>query len=107
MVNALVEMSTATINPLVHIWNNIIAYLPGLMGAIIVSIVGYFIGLIVGNLVKHALVKARLDKWISEKGYSHSLLNIKLSKLIGQLIKWGIFISFLVQSIASITSISK
>jgi hypothetical protein len=95
MTNALVEMGNATINPFVHIWNNLIQYLPGLIGAIIVSLIGYLIAYIIGNIVKHALDKAKLDSWVCKRGYSRSLLNIKLSVLIGQLVKWGVFIAFL------------
>jgi hypothetical protein len=94
MSNVLGEIGTATINPFIYIWNSIVKYFPGLIGAIVVSLIGYLIGYIIGNIIKHALNKAKLDHWI-HKGYSKSLLNIQLSVLIGQLVKWGIFIAFL------------
>jgi hypothetical protein len=95
-MSALTEVGTATVNPLAHIWNNIVSYLPGFIEAIIVILVGYLISLIIGNLIKHILVKLKLDLWVKNKNLSKALLNIKLSNLTGQLVKWGIFISFLV-----------
>lgn len=95
MVNELVEMGSATINPIAHIWQNLVYYLPGLIGALIVGIIGYLIGLLFGNITEKLLIKWGLDKWVDKNDYSHVLLNIKLSKLSGQLVKWGIFIAFL------------
>ncbi|MDD3178167.1 MAG: hypothetical protein PHR26_01480 [Candidatus ainarchaeum sp.] len=95
MVNTLVEVSNATITPLQHIWHNIIYYLPGFIGAIIVAIIGFLIGLLIGYLIEKALIKWKLDSWVTKNDFSHVLLHIKLSKLIGNLFKWGVFIAFL------------
>jgi len=102
MVNTLVEVGNATINPLAHIWHNLVIYLPGLIGAIIVVIIGYLIGLLFGHIIKNLLIKWKVDNWVKKNDFSHVLLNIKLSNLIGQLVKWGIFIAFLAPAAALI-----
>jgi len=95
MANTLVEVGNATINPLTQIWHNLVVYLPGIIGAIIVALIGYLIGLLFGHLVEQLLKKWKLDAWVKNNDFSKILLNIKLSNLIGHLIKWGIFIAFL------------
>ncbi|MCK9292630.1 MAG: hypothetical protein WCY27_00410 [archaeon] len=102
MSNTLVEVGNATINPLTHIWHNLVIYLPGLIGAIIVVVIGFLIGLLFGHIIKNLLVRWKLDNWVKKNDFSHILLNIKLSNLIGQLIKWGIFIAFLAPAAALI-----
>lgn len=102
MSNTLVEVGNATINPLTHIWHNLVIYLPGLIGAIIVVVIGFLISLLFGHIIKNLLVRWKLDNWVKKNDFSHILLNIKLSNLIGQLIKWGIFIAFLAPAAALI-----
>jgi hypothetical protein len=96
MSDILTELGSATVNPFVNIWNSILNHLPGIIGAIFVACLGYIIAYFIGSLIKHSLQKAGLDKWILKKNLSKTVLNIKLSVLVGQLIKWGVFISFLV-----------
>ncbi len=96
MSNLLTEVGSATINPFVQLWHSILNYIPGIIAAIFVAILGYVVAYFIGNIVKHALQKARLDKWIKNKNLTKTVLNIRLSVLAGQLVKWGIFISFLV-----------
>ncbi len=95
MASTLVEVGNAIISPLSHIWNNLVIYLPGLIGAVVVGIIGYLIGLLFGNIVERALIRWKLDIWVRKNDFSHVLLSVKLSKIIGQLVKWGIFIAFL------------
>lgn len=95
MVNTLVEVGNATLTPLQHIWHNIVYYLPGFIGAVIVAVIGFLIGLLVGHLVEKLLARWKLDSWVKKNDFSHVLLHIKLSKLTGNLVKWGIFIAFL------------
>jgi hypothetical protein len=95
MTNALVEVGNAIINPINHIWNNLVAYLPGLIGAIIVALIGYLLGILFGRILEKLLIKWKLDEWVKKNDFSHILLDIKLSQISGQLLKWGIFVAFL------------
>jgi small-conductance mechanosensitive channel len=95
MVNTLLEVGQATLNPIEHIWQAIIQNIPGIIGAIVVIIIGYFIGLLVGHLVHKLLLKWKVDKLIQKNNFSNVLLHIKISKIIKYLIIWGIFVVFL------------
>jgi hypothetical protein len=96
MDQLITEVGTATINPFVKFFEALLEIIPGLIGALIVVAIGYLFAYFVGCLVKHALQKAGLEKWIVKKELTKTILNIKLSVLVGQLVKWGIFIWFLV-----------
>ncbi len=95
MVSTLVEVGQATLNPLEAIWYSILNNLPGIIGAVVVIIIGYLIGLLVGHLIYKLLLKWKLDEWVINNDFSNILLHIKLSKIIKELIVWGIFIVFL------------
>lgn len=96
MEDLFTEVGTATINPFVNFFQALLENIPGLIGALIVIGIGYLFAYFIGCLVKHALQKAGLDKWILKKELTKTILNIRLSVLAGQLVKWGIFIWFLV-----------
>jgi hypothetical protein len=95
MVSTLVEVGQATLNPLEAIWQSIVQNIPGIIGALVVIIIGYLIGLLVAHIVYKVITKWKIDNWVKKNDFSNVLLHIKLSKIIKQLILWGIFIVFL------------
>jgi hypothetical protein len=92
----MVSIFTQTaLDPILNLWNTFITYLPGLVGAILVLILGYFIGVLVGHGVRKAIEKTKLEEWIEKTGRIDALGGIKPPRLVGTLVKWWIFIAFL------------
>ncbi|MBI4447623.1 hypothetical protein HY643_01455 [Candidatus Woesearchaeota archaeon] len=87
--------ATEFINPLAALWNSFASILPGLIAAIIIIAVGYFIAIIIGHAIRILLDKAGLDKKIVQAQLSKAIGHIALSSIIGELIKWYIFVIFL------------
>ena len=61
------EAGQVILNPLVNLWNSFVEVIPGLAGAILVLIIGYLVGGIVGFVIKKVLNKAKIDKLLLEK----------------------------------------
>lgn len=98
------DWSTATTGALQDGWTRIVNYLPNLLGAIVIII----IGVLVANLVKWIVVRvvetSGLQRWFEELQFSQTLkdakLNTNLSTLIGEFLKWVIIILFLIPSVS-------
>jgi len=95
-VDAVSTTGSLILNPLVEVWNGFVTILPGIIAAIILIIIGYFVALGIGHLVRMLLEKAGLDKYLEKSKFSKSVGHFYLSKILGEVTKWYIFLIFLV-----------
>ena len=86
---------TLIVSPLVSLYNSFIRVFPGIIAAIIVLIIGYFISLGIGKLVHYVLDRAGLDRYMEKSKISRAVGNISIDTLIGEVTKWYIFIIFI------------
>lgn len=91
--------SSVILNPLVTLWNSFVSMLPGLLAAIIVLIVGYFVAFLLGHGLKLLLEKLGLNKWIYQTVVSKAIGHTNVSSFLGEILKWYIFIVFLQVSV--------
>src|SRR3989344_3329259 len=90
------QLGASIIEPLFSIWNSIVTVIPGLLGAILVLVFGYLVGVLFGRFVQEVLDRAKAEKWLVEKTNLVSVLGyFKLSKFVGLLTKWYVFVLFL------------
>lgn len=87
----------ALIDPLVQLWNNFAVALPGIIAAIVIIIAGLIIGGAVGFLIRKALEKSNVDLHLKKAGVGVGFIH--LPSVIGSLIKWGIFATFLIPAV--------
>ena len=103
MVGFLAELGESIIRPLASIWVSVVNTLPGLLGALVVLVVGYFVGVFLGQVVEHLLTRLKVEKFLLEKTNVARVLGyFRLSHFVGLVIKWYVFILFLTPA-ASIT----
>ncbi len=88
------------LDPLFELWNSAVNLLPGLVAALIILIIGYFLGMIIGHAVRIVLQKLKLDEKVKKAKLVKAVGHTHLSALFGELIKWFIFIIFLQQGVA-------
>jgi hypothetical protein len=90
------EVITASFQQL---WSGFISFLPNLLGAIVVFIIGWFIAEVIGKLAAQIVHVLRIDQVLERIGFKKSLsrANMKLNsgKFIGELVKWFFIIVFL------------
>ena len=71
------------------------AIFPGLVAALLIIILGYFISLLLGYVAKFVLRKLGADKILGKVKAPASLQNFSVSGITGRLVKWYVFIIFL------------
>lgn len=91
--------SEVTLNALKDLWRGFIEFIPALIGALIIFIIGWFISVWIGKLVAGILKKIRIDrifespKW--QQAFEEAGLKVGVSEFLGSLIKWILIIVFL------------
>lgn len=92
-----------TIEALQDLWYGFIGFLPQLIGAIIVFVVGWFISVWIGKLVAEVLKRIRFDRIFEHSKWEHALqkaeFKTKMSDFIGGIIKWILVIVFLLATV--------
>jgi len=89
----MVEMLAAILTGLV---DQAAAFLPNLIGAIILLIIGLVVGKIVGRVVKEVLVRVKLDYYITE---THKP-PVSFSELFALVTRWWIYLAFIVAALS-------
>ncbi|MFH1848552.1 MAG: hypothetical protein ABH879_00020 [archaeon] len=91
------------VNPFINLWNSFVEMFPGLIAAIILVIVGYFIAAFLGYVIHQILLRLGLDKRMESANLSDAIGHVELSGLTGNVVKWYIFIMFLAQAVAIVS----
>lgn len=90
------EVITASFQTL---WAGFMGFLPSLLGAIIVFIIGWVIAIALGRLAAQIIRVLRIDQILEKMGFEKALdrsgLKLDSGKFIGELIKWFLIIVFL------------
>lgn|SRR3989338_9041582 len=76
--------------------SNAVAFLPGLIGAIILLVIGLVVGKIVGRVVKEVLERVKLDYYVSE---THKPV-VSLSHLFSVISRWWIYLAFITAALS-------
>lgn len=80
-------------------WIAVIAFVPNLIGALIVFIVGWIIAVGLGKLVKQLVDALKVDQLLAKMGVKEALdraeLRLDSGAFVGALVKWFIIIAFL------------
>jgi len=92
-----------TINALKNLWVGFIDFIPNLIGALIVFVIGLIVSVAIGKLVAEILKKIRFNQ-VFEKGTWKTALEkadikIDASAFIGAIIKWVLLIAFLIAAV--------
>lgn len=81
------------------LWTGFIGFLPSLLGAVIVFIIGWMIATLLGKLATQIIQTLRIDQILSKMNLKRSLerANLKLDsgKFVGELVRWFFIIVFM------------
>ncbi|GGH43099.1 membrane protein [Mangrovimonas yunxiaonensis] len=94
------EWKDMLLNSLSTIWNDIIAVVPKMMGAILILLIGWVVTKILVKILKRGLtvIKAdKLDDKLNELNFfGDKKLNFNIVNIAGSFVKWGLFLVFLI-----------
>lgn len=89
----------AVTNSLINLWTAFIMFLPKLIGAIIVFVIGWLIAVALGKLVTRILRALKVDQGFErlglKKGFKKAGIEWNISRIGGGLVKWFFIIVFL------------
>ena len=94
-MDVLTETVVAIRNPYDFLWVNFINLFPKLVALIVLLIIGYLTGLVLGYVLKTALEKAGLDRLFDRTDLSKAIGKTHLSSIFGEILKWYVFIVFI------------
>ena len=99
---AIIEWENLIIEPLREMLTKIMAYLPVLLGALIIIIVGWIAAKIIRSIVNGALKMVRFDAMVNKSGISEILqkgdLKITARQVVSGLVYWLVIIMVLVMT---------
>lgn len=83
-----------------NVWNEIAAFLPDLLVAILLLLIGWLIASAIGKMVTRLLRTLDADQFLRESGaevsFSRTGHRIDVSQLVGKLVKWFLLVIVLV-----------
>ncbi len=84
------------------LWFGVIGFLPSLLAALIVFVIGLIVASGLGALVEKVFEALRLDSFLSKLGLSpyfeRAGLRLRASRFLGQLVNWFLIVAFLLAS---------
>ena len=88
---------------LMNLWQGFLTFIPTLIGAIIVFIIGWFISVGIGKLVAEVLIRIKFNKLFEKTGWKQALekaeLKVNAAEFIGAIVKWVLVIVFLLAAV--------
>lgn len=86
------------IQPLQDAFGAIVSYIPQLIGALIILVIGYFVAKIVKMIITRLLTKIGFNDWMNNAGVGNFLSRMGTNKtaagLLGVVLFWFVFIMF-------------
>ena len=94
-MSSVMETVIAIRSPFESLWISFLKFFPDLVAVILLLIVGYLFGVVLGHFLKVILNKAGIDRHIEKAELSKAIGRTHLSTILGEILKWYVFIVFL------------
>jgi len=98
-----VDWYSITTRVLENLWIGFLEFIPRIIGALIVFIVGWFIAIGIGKLVTEILRRLQFNQLFSKGGWGKALskaeIDVDASGFIGDIFKWVLVIVFLLAAV--------
>ena len=90
-------------NSLFNLWNGFVGFVPNVLGALIIFIAGWIVGVTIGKWVSQLVSKLKIDKLFESAGAQDVLdrsgLKLSIGRILGGIVKWFIIVVFLMTSL--------
>ena len=95
----ILDWTEVTIQALQNLWHGFLVFIPVLLGAIIIFMIGWFISVGIGKLVSEVLKKLKFNQLFEKedwkKVFKKAEIKVDASGFIGAIVKWVLIIVFL------------
>lgn len=93
-LSALTQTGSLILDPLYLLWYNFLAIIPSVVLALLILILGYCVAFLLGHATRWVLDKI-ISKPLREADFSKAVGHTNVASLLGELVKWFVFIIFL------------
>ena len=91
-----VDWTFATVEALGNLWQGLIQFVPSLIGALVVFIIGWFVAVGLGRLVSEVLQRIKFNQLFETSNWKKAMdkaeLKISPAEFIGSIVKWVLII---------------
>ncbi len=86
--------------PLLELWNTIVSYVPNVIGAVIVFLIGIFIAIVLRQVVMRLIALLHIDdlaqKFEMKTSFERARIRLHIGALLGWIVKWFFIIVSLI-----------
>ena len=97
------DWSTITVQEFQNLWQGFLEFIPSLLAAILIFVIGWFIACGIGRLIAEILIRLKFNHLFKSTGWKESLekaeFKVDPAGFIGAICKWVIAIVFLLASV--------
>jgi len=97
------DWGLVTLQALQNLWQGFLNFIPALIGAIIVFIIGWFVAVGIGRLIAEILTRIKFNQLFEKAGWKGALekaeLKVNPAEFIGAICKWILVIVFLLVAV--------
>lgn len=97
------DWASITIQSLQNLWQGFLSFIPALIGAIIVFVIGWFFSVGLGKLITEILRRIRFNQIFEKGNWDEALakadIKVDVSAFIGAIVKWILVIVFLLAAV--------
>jgi len=94
---------TVTLGALKDLWQGFLTFIPELVGALVILIIGWFISVLVGKFVTEVLKRLKFNQLFEKGVWKESIaradLQVDPAGFIGAIVKWVLIIVFLLAAV--------
>jgi hypothetical protein len=94
---------SVTLQALQNLWQGFLNFIPALIGAVIVFVIGWFISIGIGKLVAEILKKLRFNRIFEKGAWKEALekaeFKVDAAGFVGAIVKWVLVIVFLMAAV--------
>lgn len=98
--------SQSFVGAMATLWNKVAAFIPNLLAALFIILLGFVIAKVVDTLLSKGLAKLGLDRLMAGAGVNKMLkrigINAPMSTVIGKIIYWFVVLTFIVSAAESL-----
>lgn len=98
-MNPMQTWGQAISSSLLSLWERFIAFVPALLGAILVLLIGFLVSVMIGKIIEKIIRMTRIDNALGKLNTNDQLkrtgIELSFSKFFGELVKWFLILVFL------------
>ncbi len=100
------DIQTATIDALLRSLNSAVLFLPNVVAAIVILVIGVVVATVVHKIILSFFEAITLEQWLNKTSFSQTLrsggTSVSVTNLLAEVVRWFIIIAFLLPAVETL-----